>query len=57
MDDVARMFLPEFKKDNLIRLSISQVDEQLIYTGIEELALCISSFKRKMRYPNSIHLL
>ena len=49
--------LPEFKKDNLIRLSISQVDEPLIYTGIEELALCISSFKRKMRYPNSIHLL
>lgn len=57
MDDVTRMFLPEFKKDNLIRLSISQVDEQLIYTGIQELALCISSFKRKMRYPNSIHLL
>lgn len=57
MDDAARMYLPEFKKDNLIRLSISQVDEPLIYTGIEELALCISSFERKMRYPNPIHLL
>ncbi|MCM0625189.1 PLP-dependent aminotransferase family protein [Lysinibacillus sp. OL1_EC] len=57
MDDAARMYLPEFKKDNLIRLSISQVDEPLIYTGIEQLALCISSFERKMRYPNPIHLL
>lgn len=57
MDDASRMFLPEFKRDNLIRLSISQVDEQFIHQGIEELAHCISSFERKKPYPNTIHLL
>lgn len=57
MDDASRMFLPEFKRDNLIRLSISQVDEQFIYQGIEELAHCISSLERKKPYPNTIHLL
>lgn len=56
MDDASRMFLPEFKRDNLIRLSISQVDEQFIHHGIEELAQCISSLERKP-YPNTIHLL
>lgn len=57
MDDASRMFLPEFKRDNLIRLSISQVDEQFIHQGIEELAHCISSLERKKSYPNTIHLL
>ncbi len=57
MDDASRMFLPEFKRDNLIRLSISQVEEQFIYQGIEELAHCISSLERKKPYPNTIHLL
>ncbi len=57
MDDASRMFLPEFKRDNLIRLSISQVDEQFIHHGIEELAQCISSLERKKPYPNTIHLL
>lgn len=57
MDDASRMFLPEFKRDNLIRLSISQVDEQFIHQGIEELAQCISSLERKKPYPNTIHLL
>lgn len=57
MDDASRMFLPEFKRDNLIRLSISQVDEQFIHQGIEELAHCISSLERKKPYPNTIHLL
>ncbi len=57
MDDASRMFLPEFKRDNLIRLSISQVDEQFIHQGIEELAHCISSLERKKPYPNNIHLL
>lgn len=57
MDDASRMFLPEFKRDNLIRLSISQVDEQVIHQGIEELAHCISSLERKKPYPNTIHLL
>lgn len=57
MDDASRMFLPEFKRDNLIRLSISQVDEPFIHKGIEELAQCISSLERKKHYANTIHLL
>ncbi|WP_413366324.1 PLP-dependent aminotransferase family protein [Lysinibacillus sp. 3P01SB] len=42
VDDASRMFLPEYKKDNLLRLSISQVNEHQIKTGIEELADCIA---------------
>lgn len=58
MDDASRMFLPALKKDNLIRLSISQVNEHFIHQGINELAQCISSFDRKKNTCfNTIHLL
>ncbi|MDL4839838.1 aminotransferase-like domain-containing protein [Aquibacillus rhizosphaerae] len=42
VDDASRMFLPEYKKENLIRLSISQVNESQITTGVERLAHCIT---------------
>ena len=42
VDDASRMFLPEYKKENLLRLSISQVNEHRIKQGIEELAKCIA---------------
>ncbi len=42
VDDAARMFLPEYKQENLLRLSISQVNENQIKIGVERLAECIS---------------
>ncbi|AOH56395.1 GntR family transcriptional regulator [Peribacillus muralis] len=42
VDDASRMFLPPYKKENLIRLSISQVNESQIVPGIKLLADCIS---------------
>ncbi|WP_390628541.1 aminotransferase-like domain-containing protein [Bacillus litorisediminis] len=38
VDDVGKMFLPNYKKDNMIRLSVSQVEEELIDVGIKKLA-------------------
>ncbi|MFC0216259.1 PLP-dependent aminotransferase family protein [Paenibacillus chartarius] len=38
VDDVRGMFLPEFERDTMIRLSVSQVDEALIHTGIRLIA-------------------
>ncbi|MGE7949736.1 PLP-dependent aminotransferase family protein [Lysinibacillus sp. NPDC093688] len=59
VDDAARMFLPEYKKENLIRLSISQVNESQIHTGIEKLAQCITIIDSKKNdiYRNSFQLL
>ncbi|KOS63755.1 PLP-dependent aminotransferase family protein [Lysinibacillus sp. FJAT-14222] len=59
VDDAARMFLPEYKKDNLIRLSISQVKENQIHTGVEKLAQCITFIDSKKNdiYRNSFQLL
>ncbi|WP_175639224.1 aminotransferase-like domain-containing protein [Metabacillus schmidteae] len=42
VDDASRMFLPEYKKENLLRLCISQVDESQIKVGVERLAKCIA---------------
>jgi len=42
VDDASRMFLPEYKKDNILRLCISQVNESQIKPGIERLAHCIN---------------
>ncbi|WP_057913862.1 PLP-dependent aminotransferase family protein [Peribacillus muralis] len=42
VDDASRMFLPQYKKENLIRLSISQVNESQIKLGIKMLADCIA---------------
>lgn len=58
MDDAARMFLPAYQQDHLIRLSISQVDEHLIEEGIKELVYCLSLLERhKSSYKNVQHLL
>ncbi len=42
VDDASRMFLPEYKKENLLRLSISQVNDSQIIRGVEQLAHCIA---------------
>jgi len=42
VDDASRMFLPAYKKDNILRLCISQVNESQIKTGIQRLAHCIN---------------
>ncbi|QGG53011.1 PLP-dependent aminotransferase family protein [Lysinibacillus pakistanensis] len=47
VDDASRMFLPEYKKENLIRLSISQVEDNQIHTGVEKLAHCITLINSK----------
>ncbi|BDH62796.1 GntR family transcriptional regulator [Lysinibacillus sp. PLM2] len=58
VDDASRMYLPEYKKDHLLRLSISQVNEDLIKHGVERLAICISEVeKRKDRYTINNFLL
>ncbi|MCQ6562851.1 aminotransferase-like domain-containing protein [Paenibacillus mendelii] len=38
VDNAERMYLPEFAKDNVIRLSISQVEEALIEEGVQKIA-------------------
>lgn len=54
IDDASRMFLAEHKPDNLLRLSISQVDEDQIKTGVERLAHCIELItSRKTRIPSN----
>ena len=58
VDDASRMFLPEYKKENLLRLSISQVNEHRIKQGIEELAKCIALLSnRKYHFTPRNHLL
>lgn len=58
VDDASRMFLPEYKKENLLRLSISQVNESQIQLGMERLAQCIEIIdSRKPRnIPNNFLL-
>ncbi|CAH0270293.1 2-aminoadipate transaminase [Peribacillus sp. Bi96] len=59
VDDASRMFLPEYKKENLIRLSISQVNECQIKLGVERLAHCIAlidSRKNKMTPNQFLHI-
>ncbi|MGN7938394.1 aminotransferase-like domain-containing protein [Virgibacillus sp. 6R] len=57
VDDASRMFLPEYKKDNLIRLSISQVEMRKIKTGVERLAHSISLIdSRKNQKPSNLFL-
>lgn len=51
VDDASRMFLPAYKKDNILRLCISQVNESQIKTGIQRLAHCINIINsRKHHY-------
>ena len=59
VDDASRMFLPEYKKENLLRLSISQVNESQIKLGVERLAHCISLIdsRKKPITPNNFLLI
>lgn len=49
IDDASKMFLPEFAKDNVLRLSISQVEEELIDRGIQKIANGINKLMLKKR--------
>ncbi|OCA92090.1 PLP-dependent aminotransferase family protein [Pseudobacillus wudalianchiensis] len=42
IDDTNRMFLSEYKKDNLVRLCISQVHDHQIKLGVEKIAQTIA---------------
>ncbi len=57
VDDASRMFLPEYKKENLLRLSISQVKEHQIRQGVEELAKCIAMLSSRRNYIKPRNLL
>lgn len=52
VDNAERMFLPENKKENVLRLCISQVNESQIKLGIERLANCITSIDSRKTYIN-----
>lgn len=58
VDDASRMFLPAYKKENLLRLSISQVNEHQIRPGVEELAKCIADLSSRRSYisPRNLRL-
>ncbi|WP_042347716.1 PLP-dependent aminotransferase family protein [Bacillus massiliigorillae] len=51
VDDASRMFLPEYKKENILRLSISQVNESKIKIGIERLTQCITFLDSRKYHP------
>lgn len=57
VDDASRMFLPEYKKEHLIRLSISQVNENQIKPGIERLAHCITLIESRKKHITPITFL
>ncbi|MEJ8545817.1 PLP-dependent aminotransferase family protein [Brevibacillus borstelensis] len=46
-DDAVRMFLPEYRRENMLRLSISQVNEEQIGSGVEQIARCIAFLQGK----------
>ncbi|KHF38199.1 aminotransferase-like domain-containing protein [Halalkalibacter okhensis] len=53
VDDASRMFLPEYKKDNLLRLSVSQVNESQIKPGVKHLAQCITLIESRKIHTQS----
>lgn len=58
VDDASRMFLPEYKRENLLRISISQVEAKQIKPGIEQLANCITLLNsRKSHFLSNKSLL
>jgi DNA-binding transcriptional MocR family regulator len=59
VDDASRMFLAEYKKENLVRLCISQVNESQIKLGVERLAHCIALLdsRKKHSTPNNFLLI
>lgn len=50
VDDAIRMFLPEYRKENMLRLSISQVNENQINQGIEQIGRCVDFIRGKKDY-------
>lgn len=50
VDDAVRMFLPEYRKENMLRLSISQVNENQIKQGVEQIARCIDFIHSRKDY-------
>lgn len=57
VDDASRMYLPEYKMDNLLRLSISQVKESQIKPGVESLAHDVSFISRRNNHHIKKNLL
>lgn len=53
VEDASKMFLPEFKKDNMIRLSVSQVEEELIDPGVQIIAASINELMKMKNQPIS----
>lgn len=47
VDDAVRMFLPEFERNNIIRISISQVEEEQIEEGVKIIAESIEQLMSK----------
>lgn len=57
VDDASRMFLPEYKNEHLLRLSISQVNDCQIKPGIERLAHCIALIDGRKNHFTPNHFL
>lgn len=53
VDDASKMFLPEFAKDTVLRLSVSQVKEELIHRGVQKIAHGINELIIKNRQVNA----
>ena len=53
VDDASKMFLPEFAKETVLRLSVSQVEEELISCGVQKIAHAIHELITKKR-PNNV---
>ncbi|WP_019240259.1 MULTISPECIES: hypothetical protein [Bacillus] len=50
VDDTARMFLPVYKRDTLLRLSISQVKCSQMEEGIKQIADAIILLQKRTAY-------
>lgn len=50
VDDAARMFLPEYKRGDMLRLCISQVNENQINRGVGQIARCINFIHSRKDY-------
>ncbi|EGG35620.1 aminotransferase-like domain-containing protein [Paenibacillus sp. HGF5] len=48
VDDARKMYLPEFAQDSVIRLSVSQVEEEHIVIGVQTIARVIKEQLNKM---------
>ncbi len=53
VDDAVRMFLPEYRQENMLRLCISQVSEEQIGRGVEQIARCIVFLQGKKDHFHS----